>query len=302
MRVDTRSAGPPAYKLVTAPGVPPLMTVRFGRGMAGWPPDEGHSHLHHFPLLAYFAVGGVAMRLAGRLWRVESGDVYVIAPGEVVAVEDTGGVEELEGWGVVFLPEALGPQAPGSLLAWHTHPLLFPFTRGSGGVATRLRVPLADRAAWHERLAILDHELRDQRDGYQTAVIAHLTLLLVELARLARDAASDFRLNGEPLLADVFTYIEDHYAERISLQDVARAVHLTPGYLTTLVRQKTGRPVQEWIAERRLGRARRLLVETDLGVEEIANAAGYRDPAYFARQFKRAHGVTPLAWRCASRR
>lgn len=302
MRVDTRSAGPPAYKLVTAPGVPPLMTVRFGRGMAGWPPDEGHSHLHHFPLLAYFAVGGVAMRLAGRLWRVESGDVYVIAPGEVVAVDDTGGVEELEGWGVVFLPEALGPQAPGSLLAWHTHPLLFPFARGSGGGASRLRVPLADRAAWHERLEMLDRELRDQRDGYQTAVIAHLTLLLVELARLARDAASEFRFNGEPLLADVFTYIEDHYAERISLQDVARAVHLTPGYLTTLVRQKTGRPVQEWIAERRLGRARRLLVETDLGVEEIANAAGYRDPAYFARQFKRAHGVTPLAWRCASRR
>jgi AraC family transcriptional activator of pobA len=302
MRVDTRSAGPPAYRLVMAPGVPPVMTVRFGREAAGWPPNEGHSHLHHFPLLAYFSLGGLAMRLADRIWRVESGDVYVIAPGEIVTVEDSGGLEALEGWGVVFLPEALGPQAPGSLLSWRTHPLLFPFARGAGGGASRLRVPLADRAAWHERLEMLDHELRNQRDGYQTAIIAHLTLLLVELARLARDAASDFRLNGEPLLADVFTYIEDHYSEGISLQDVARAVHLTPGYLTTLVRQKTGRPVQEWIAERRLGRTRRLLVETDLGVEEIASAAGYRDPAYFARQFKRVHSVTPLAWRRASRR
>lgn len=302
MRVDTRSAGPLAYKLVTVPGVPPVMTVRFGRGTAGWPPAEAQSHLHHFPLLAYFSLGGAAMRLAGRIWRVESGDVYVIAPGEVVAVEDTGDLGEIEGWGVVFLPEALGPQALGSLLSWRTHPLLFPFARGSGGGASRLRVPLADRAAWHERLEMLDRELRIQRDGYQTAVVAHLTLLLIELARLARDAASDFRLNGEPLLADVFTYIEDHYAEGISLQDVARAVHLTPGYLTTLVRQKTGRPVQEWITERRLDRARRLLVESDLGVEELASAAGYHDPAYFARQFKRAHGVTPLAWRRASRR
>jgi AraC family transcriptional activator of pobA len=301
VRVDSHRGGPPAYALVAAPSVPPVTTMRFGRGMPEWPPGEGHAHLHHFPLLAYFARGGGAMRLADRIWRMEDGDLYVIAPGEVVAVEEAGGLEELEGWGVVFLPEALGPQAPGSLLSWRTHPLLFPFARGLGGGASRLRVPLAGRAAWQERLESLDRELRDRRDGYQTAVVAHLTLLLVELARLARDAAGDFRLNGEPLLADVFTYIEDHYAEGISLQDVARAVHLTPGYLTTLVRQKTGRPMQEWIAERRLGQARRLLVETDLGVEEIADAAGYRDPAYFARQFKRAHGVTPLAWRRTSR-
>lgn len=301
MRVTVHRGGPPQYALRAAPGMPPVITVRFGRGTPDWPPSEGHAHLHHFPVLAFFSHGGGTMRVAGRSWHVESGDVYVIAPGEVVAVEDASGLDELMGWGVVFLPEALGPQAPGSLLAWRTHPLLFPFARGSGGGATRLRVPVASRALWLERLEALDRELHDRRDGYQTAVIAHLTLLLLELARLATDAAREFRLNGEPLLADVFTYIEDHYAEGISLQDVARAVHLTPGYLTTQVRQKTGRPVQEWIGERRLAEARRLLVETDLGVEEIASATGYHEPAYFTRQFKRAHGLTPLAWRRASR-
>lgn len=67
------------------------------------------------------------------------------------------------------------------------------------------------------------------------------------------------------------------------------------------MRQKTGRAVQEWITERRLSQARQLLVETDLGVEAIASAAGYRDPGHFARQFKRVNGVTPLVWRRASR-
>lgn len=301
MRIEGHHAGPPAYTLVAAPGVPPVVTVRFGWDAPDWPPGKGHAHLHQFPVLAFFSRGGGTMRLAGRVWRVESGDVFVIAPGEVVAVEDASDLGDLEGWGVVFLPEVLGPQAPGSLLSWQTHPLLFPFARGAGGGASRLRVPPANRAAWRERLEALDRELRDRRDGYQTAVIAHLTLLLVELARLATDAARGFRLNGEPLLADVFTYIETHYAEGISLHNVAAAVHLTPAYLTTLVRQKTGRPVQEWITERRLSQARRLLVETDLGVEEIAIATGYRDPAYFARQFKHAHAVTPIAWRRASR-
>jgi AraC family transcriptional activator of pobA len=44
-------------------------------------------------------------------------------------------------------------------------------------------------------------------------------------------------------------------------------VSLSLGHLTTVVKRKTGRAVQEWIAERRMAQARRLLIETDLSVE-----------------------------------
>jgi AraC-like DNA-binding protein len=162
-------------------------------------------------------------------------------------------------------------------------------------------VPEADRPAWSARLAALEGELRERRDGYREAALAHLTLLLVAVGRLAADVVGDLRLRDEPLLADVFSYIEGHYAERVSLRDVAGALNLTPGYLTTVVRRKTGRTVQEWLAERRLAEARRLLVETDLAVEEVGRRAGYGDPTYFVRAFRRAHGVTPLGWRRAGR-
>ena len=76
---------------------------------------------------------------------------------------------------------------------------------------------------------------------------------------------------------------------------------LTPGHLTTVARRKTGRTVQEWIAERRMAEARRLLVETDLAVEEVGRRVGYGDPVYFVRSFGRAHGATPLGWRRAGR-
>ena len=59
--------------------------------------------------------------------------------------------------------------------------------------------------------------------------------------------------------------------------------------------------MQQWLAERRLAEARRLLVETDLAVEEVGRQAGYGDGGYFARAFRRAHGATPLAWRRAGR-
>ena len=57
---------------------------------------------------------------------------------------------------------------------------------------------------------------------------------------MASDIVGDLRLKDEPLLAEVFGFIEERYGERISLKDVARAVGLTPGHLTTVVRRKTG--------------------------------------------------------------
>jgi AraC-like DNA-binding protein len=162
-------------------------------------------------------------------------------------------------------------------------------------------VPPAERRSWSERFSALDLELSQRQDGYREAVLAHLTLLLVGVGRLAADVVGDLRLNDEPLLAEVFGFIEERYREPISLKDVARAVSLSRGHLTTVVRRKTGRTVQEWIAERRMAEARRLLVQTDLAVEEVGRRVGYGDAGYFVRSFRRAHGMTPLGWRRAGR-
>lgn len=287
------------YTYEWVPGVPPVGTVRVDP--VGLRDVEAGAHGHDFPTLTYFERGGGSMRSGEREWRVEAGDVYVIAPGEVVGAGDAGGLRGAEGWGVFFAPEVLGPRAPGAFLSWRAHPLLFPFVRGAAGGILRLKVPAAERPTWSERCLALDDELRHRRDGYQEAVLAQLTLLLVGVARLAADVVGDLRLNDEPLLAEVFGFIEERYRERISLRDVARAVSLSPGHLTTVVRRKTGRTVQQWIAERRMAQARRLLVETDLTVEEVGGRVGYADPVYFVRSFRRAHGITPLGWRRAGR-
>jgi AraC family transcriptional regulator, transcriptional activator of pobA len=295
-----RGDGPPIYTYEAVPGVPPVSATRFGRGTPGGLPHM-HSHAHDFLALAYFERGGGSLRLGDREWRIEAGDIYVVAPGEVVGVGDASGHEEAEGWGIFFPPEVLGLQAPEAFLSWRAHPLLFPFVRGAAGSAQRLKVPPADRPSWSERLSSLALELCQRRDGYREAVLAHLTLLLVGVGRLAADVVGDLRLKDEPLLAEVFGFIEDRYRERVSLKDVARAVSLSPGHLTTVVRRKTGRTVQEWIAERRMVDARRLLVETDLSVEEVGRRIGYGDAGYFVRSFRRAHGATPLSWRRAGR-
>ena len=296
-----RGDGLPVRALEAVPGVPPVSALRFpGRELPSGGHAYGEAHTHDFLALAYFERGGGSMRLGDREWQIEAGDAYVIAPGEVVGGGDgASGSHRAAGWTVFFSPEVLGDQAPGAFLSWRAHPLLFPFAGGAAGGAQRLKVPPEERRSWSERFSALDAELRGRRDGYREAVLSHLTLLLVELSRLAADVVVDLRLKDEPLLAEVFGFIEERYREPISLKDVARAMGLTPGHLTTLVRRKTGRTVLEWIIEPRMAEARRLLVETDLSVEEVGRGVGYGDAGYFARAFRRAHGATPLGWRRA---
>src|SRR5215218_10704755 len=201
-----RDDGPPVYSYEAAPGRPPVSALRLGRGSSGGLPPGAHSH--DFLVLAYFERDGGSLRLGDREWQIEAGDVYLIAPGEIA---DPSGLEEAEGWSIFFPPEVLGSGAPGAFLSWRAHPLLFPFVRGAAGGVQRLKVPPAQRLSWSERFSALDLELRERRDGYREAVLAHLTLLLVGLSRLAADVVGDLRLNDETLLAEVFGFIEDRY-------------------------------------------------------------------------------------------
>lgn len=302
-KLDRKGEGPPVHTYTPVPGVPPVRVLRFyGRELPSDETSAGYAHSHDFLVLAYFERGGGSLRLDNREWPVEDGDAYVISPGEVFGIGfGASGFAGAAGWTVSFPPEVLGLHGPGVFLSWRAHPLLFPFVGGAAGGAQRLKVPPGEQPSWSERFSALDRELRERRDGYREAVLSHLTLLLVQLSRLAADIVGDLRLKDEPLLAGVFGYIEENYAERISLKDVARAVSLSPGHLTTVVRQKTGRTVLEWISERRMAEARKFLVQTDLAIEEVGRRTGYADAGYFVRSFKRAHGATPLCWRRAGR-
>ncbi|SRR6266536_862020 len=294
-----QAGGAPVYAYQRRPGLPPVSIMRMHGGTT---PKSGlphHPHAHDFLVLAYLEKGGGLLRIDDRDWQIRAGDAFVIAPGEVIQIGATGGLEATEGWAAFFPPDVLEPHTAGAFLSWRAHPLLYPFVGGLAGGAQRLHVPPADRGAWSERFAALDREMRERRDGYNEAVLAHLTLLLVSVSRLAADVAGDLNLKDEPLLGTVFDVIERRYDQPISLRDVAAAAGLTPGHLTTVVRRKTGRTVQRWIAERRMIEARRLLAGTDLTAEAVANRIGYRDASYFIRTFKSHHGVTPQEWRRA---
>jgi two-component system response regulator YesN len=99
------------------------------------------------------------------------------------------------------------------------------------------------------------------------------------------------------LAARAVAYLEGHFPEEVSLTALAEHLHISPFYLSHIFRQSVGITFSEYLARVRIEEAKRLLRSTDLPVGEVAARAGYREPNYFGRVFKRVTGHTPIAWR-----
>lgn len=91
--------------------------------------------------------------------------------------------------------------------------------------------------------------------------------------------------------------MEQHRADPLGVDELARTVNLSPSYLTRLFRQHTGQSPGRYDRGRRLDAAHALLRTTFLSVKEIMGAAGWNDPSHFCREFKRRFGVSPRAAR-----
>ena len=92
-------------------------------------------------------------------------------------------------------------------------------------------------------------------------------------------------------------YIDMHLASPISTRDIAREQFLTPNYLSSRFRQEVGVSISDYLLNRRVRLACRLLSTTALSIQEIAVKTGMGDASYFSKQFKRIMGLPPLRYR-----
>ena len=101
----------------------------------------------------------------------------------------------------------------------------------------------------------------------------------------------------EETLNRVNRYIQEHFAEPVSLTQIAGHFSYNSSYLSRLYKQNMHEGISEHIVRTRIEAACRLLKDTTLSVNLIADRCGFQTPKYFITVFRRMTGMTPKAWR-----
>lgn len=91
-------------------------------------------------------------------------------------------------------------------------------------------------------------------------------------------------------------YIDLNLANPISTKEIAADQFLSPNYLSTRFHEETGKTISDFILEKRVKMACKLLRESKRSVQEVAMSVGISDASYFSKQFKKIMGVSPLQY------
>lgn len=95
----------------------------------------------------------------------------------------------------------------------------------------------------------------------------------------------------------VVQHVDQEFREKLQLQKLARLFHMNPIYMGQLFKQQTGKSFREYLNDKRVEEAKRLLRQGQLSIAEVAANCGYPNTDYFISQFKRITGMAPSAFR-----
>ena len=234
------------------------------------------SHWHEHIEMHYILRGSAVFHIDRELYEVKAGDLIIANRNELHAGYST--AVPYEALLLVFDPSDISPEL--------------------GEKHLRLQsLVREDAAVWQRMTAIFD-AWDEQGLGYRALCRARVTELLVYLCRhyaVDRVAPKEMVKRRRDLerLQPALDYIEQNYAERISVMQLAQLLCLSPDRLGHLFRDGVGQAPLQYINEIRLRKAMNLLKTKEYTVTEVAQAVGFFDYNHFGRLFRRRYGCTP---------
>lgn len=235
-------------------------------------------HWHDFYELVFVTDGEGLNIVNGRAYPITRGSASLLTPVDFHEIRLMGGAPLIL-YDVVFSPKILS--AP-------LHDLLF----GGGRVLADLCLP--DEAAAFARLYDEQHA---RLPGFALVLEATVQRLLVMTARAAACGTAPLLITAAPALRTALITLDHHFREPITLSDLARSVHLSPHYFSTLFHEQVGMTFQRYLQTLRLRFAASLLRASDLPITEVCEASGFGSLTHFNRAFKRHYQHAPRAYR-----
>ncbi|ANY70141.1 hypothetical protein BBD42_29300 [Paenibacillus sp. BIHB 4019] len=130
---------------------------------------------------------------------------------------------------------------------------------------------------------------------------AHISEAIVLMEAFVSDAEAVLATRkqgaGNPNMAMLLAYIGEHYAEPLSLTELAKHFHFNPSYLSTYFSAHNNEGFSEYLNKIRVEKAAELLLADSASISEISGMVGYSDHSYFTKVFKKITGLSPSHYR-----
>lgn len=252
--------------------------------------SENNYHSHDFPEIGVILEGEGLYHLDDEYIPVRTGDVLIFNPGtrheSIIDDSETGRVEFFFGFTDVkfcgMRPNHIELKDGGNVL--HTK-----------GKTQRTIFRICEEMV---------KENQTRMPGRYFMLKSFLVQLLLSIVReqtgqveLAEGKAFDYA--GKKDTAEkIADYLEEHYADMISLDQIAENMYLSPFYISKIFKSEIGESPIHYLIRVRMEKAKAILESgSSLSIAEIAERVGYEDAYHFSKLFKKAYGVSPSKMR-----
>lgn len=168
-----------------------------------------------------------------------------------------------------------------------------------------IETPTIIRVSDHPALKVkFEHLIYHHKSDEWTADL-HVQATFLEILAMFLEHAEQVKINTPATssfekMNVLFTYIEEHLAENITVNTLAQLVHFHPNYFIRMFKNATGLSPIQYVNRKRMDKARQLLSFTSLSVSAVAESLGM-DATYFSRLFKEYTALSPSDYRDFSR-
>ncbi|MFC3827727.1 MULTISPECIES: helix-turn-helix domain-containing protein [Niastella] len=231
----------------------------------------------------------------------QDGSLICLAPNQVIEMDtDTEASENMLGWGLFFHPDLIRSTSLNDKMEGYS---FFSYE-----IAEALHLSEKEKQILYECVLKIQAELQENIDVHsQTIIVSTIELLLNYCTRFyGRQFITRKSTNNavvvqiEKILKEYFKRSEITETGLPTVKYLAEQVHLSPSYLSDLLKKETGKNTQDHIHFYLIEAAKNMLLSTNKSVGEIAYSLGFEYPQYFNKLFKQKTGKTPIEFRSMS--
>lgn len=256
-------------------------------------------HIHEFVELIFIVEGTCEHWIDGEKYLAEKGDLIFVNYGQTHAFHAT--TKEYQYYNLLYVPQFFSEELINSESIYDIFeiPLFREFNNLPINSTQIIRFRGNEYQEIKKTVEEMEKEFVEKRIGYRSILNGYSRILFSKMLRKIKNADSDKELQIyiSRITSECLEYINQKCFGKITLQEIAEHTFYNPAYFSRIFKEQVGVTLTDYIKEKRICEAARLLCNTDLKIDDIMRKVGYTDKNHFYKNFKEIYDMTPASYR-----